>query len=184
MLCNAETVKAQYVDDYRFSDSIFIYTHSPNKATFYSAILPGLGQIYNHKYWKVPLIYGGIGSLMYYTSHNNYWYNKFKDAYNLQVRIENGETELVPEPRFEDWSADMLKRQKDTWRRYRDLCIIGIGVFYVAQILDANVDANLFTYDMSEDLSMQIEPVLIPNEVYSYTSNSSNTLGLRCSIRF
>jgi len=182
MLCTTTTIKAQYVEDYRFSDSVFINSHSPNKATFYSAILPGLGQIYNKKYWKVPLIYAGIGGLIYYTRYNSFVYNKYNNAYNIQVRIDNGETEL--EPVYPDRPADNLKQTKETWRRYRDLCIIGIGVFYVAQILDANVDANLFYYDMSENLSMTVDPVILPNETLNYNSNFSCALGLRCSIRF
>lgn len=182
MLGITESASAQYVSDYRYPDSTFLNAHSPNKATFYSAVLPGLGQIYNQKYWKVPIIYAGFGGLIYYANYTNFVYNKYKDGYNIQLRIDNGELGL--EPAFPNQSADNLKKNKDQWRRWRDLNIIGIGIFYVAQILDADVDAHLFDYDMSEDLSMRFEPVLIPNEMYNYNTGSSNTLGLRCSIRF
>ena len=182
LLCSSKTTVAQYAEDYRYSDSVFVNAHSPNRATFYSAILPGMGQIYNKMYWKVPLIYGGIGSLIYYTNYNNYKYNLYKDAYNIKLRINNGEDGLVSD--YPNASADNLKRAKDTWRRYRDLCIIGIGVFYVAQIIDADVDAHLFDYDMSEDLSMRVEPVLIQNDVFNYKAQYSSAIGLRCSIRF
>jgi hypothetical protein len=182
LLCSGKTAQAQYADDYRYPDSVFVRAHSPNKATFYSAILPGLGQIYNEMYWKVPLIYAGIGSLVYYTNYNNFVYNKYKDAYDIQLRIDKGEDGL--ESKYPTYSADNLKRLKDNWRRNRDLCIIGIGIFYVAQIIDADVDAHLFDYDMSEDLSMRVEPVLIQNEVFSFKTQYSSSIGLRCSIQF
>jgi hypothetical protein len=182
LLCSSKTAQAQYADDYRYPDSVFVRAHSPNKATFYSAILPGLGQIYNEMYWKVPLIYAGIGSLVYYTNYNNFVYNKYKDAYDIQLRIDKGEDGL--ESKYPTYSADNLKRLKDNWRRNRDLCIIGIGIFYVAQIIDADVDAHLFDYDMSEDLSMRVEPVLIQNEVFSFKTQYSSSIGLRCSIQF
>lgn len=182
LLCSSKTAQAQYADDYRYPDSVFVSAHSPNKATFYSAILPGLGQIYNEMYWKVPLIYAGIGSLVYYTNYNNFVYNKYKDAYDIQLRIDKGEDGL--ESKYPNYSADNLKRLKDNWRRNRDLCIIGIGIFYVAQIIDADVDAHLFDYDMSEDLSMRVEPVLIQNEVFNFKTQYSSSIGLRCSIQF
>ncbi len=178
----SKDTKSQYVNDYRFSDSTFNTAHSPNKATFYSAILPGLGQIYNQKYWKVPIIYAAFGGLIYYANYNNFVYNKYKDAYNIQLRIDNGEIGLEPE--YPGASADNLKRQKDLWRRYRDMSFIGMGLVYVLQILDADVDAHLFDYNMSEDLSMRIEPVILYSNVYNYKTNSSSTIGLRCSIRF
>ncbi len=182
VVCISKSAKAQYVPDYRFPDSIFVKAHSPNKATFYSAILPGLGQIYNQKYWKVPIIYAALGGFIYYANYNNFVYNKYKDAYNIQLRIDNGEVGLEPE--YPGASADNLKRQKDMWRRYRDMTFIGIGLLYVLQILDADVDAHLFDYDMSEDLSMRVEPVLLNSNTYNYKTGLSTTFGLRCSVRF
>ena len=175
---------AQYVTDYRTPDSTFINTHSPNKATFYSAILPGLGQIYNKKYWKVPIIYAGFGGLFYYLNYNSYVYDKYKNAYNIKLRIEGGELGLDEEDLFPDASAATLRDQKDNWRRNRDLSIIGIGLLYVIQIIDADVDANLFDYDISEDLSMRLDPILIENRAFNPNTSSSSTIGLRCSIKF
>ncbi len=178
----SKSAKAQYVSDYIYPDSVYVNAHSPNKATFYSAILPGMGQIYNGKYWKVPIIYAGIGGLIYYTNFNNYKYNEYKEAYDIQYRIEHGETELEPiKPRA---SAATLKNQKDYWKRSRNLTIISLGFLYVAQIIDADVDAHLFDYDMSEDLSLRFDPIIIPNDVFDYNSNSTATIGLRCSINF
>jgi len=184
MIYNINIINAQYAPEYdkNTSDSSFIHTHSPNKATFYSAVLPGLGQIYNKKYWKVPIIYAGFGGLIYYINYNNFIYDKYKDAYNIKLRIENGELGLEDMDLYPNSSANQLRSQKDIWRRYRDLSIIGIGILYALQIIDADVDANLFYYDMSEDLSIHVAPYIINNN-FQY-SNDNTSLGLRCSIKF
>ncbi len=178
----SNSCQGQYVSDYRIPDSTYLTKHLPNKATFYSAVLPGLGQIYNQKYWKVPLIYGGFGSLIYYINYNNAVYNKYKDAYNIKLRIDNGEEGLVDNY---SWATKTtLQQTKENWRRYRDMCIIGMGVLYVAQILDADVDAYFFDYDMTQDLSLRVDPVILSNEDWVSTNNLPSALGLRCSIRF
>ena len=184
LLSISNKTNAQYVDDYRTPDSTYINTHSPNKATFYSAIVPGLGQIYNKKYWKVPIIYAAFGGLFYYLNYNNYIYEKYKEAYGVKFRIENGELGLEDEDLFPDTPLDQLQSEKDNWRRNRDLSIIGIGILYMMQIVDADVDANLFDYDISEDLSMRIDPILLESKTYTYNSKSSSTIGLRCLIKF
>ena len=184
LLSITEDTHAQYVLDYQTPDSTFMYSHSPNKATFYSAILPGLGQIYNKKYWKVPIIYAGFGGLIYYVNYNNFVYAKYKDAYQIKLRIESGELGLEEEDPFPNASSNQIKGQKDNWRRYRDLSIIGIGLLYVLQILDADVDAHLFDYDVSEDISMRFNPIIMENKVFSTNTSSSSTIGLRCSIKF
>ena len=184
IICKPEDSTAQYVDDYQVPDSAFMYTHSPNKASFYSAILPGLGQIYNKKYWKVPIIYAGFGGLVYYVGYNNYNYLKYKDAYDIKLRIDNGEIGLEDEDKYPGIPTTQMRGWKDTWHRYRDLSIIGIGLLYVIQIIDADVDAYLFNYDVSEDLSMHISPIIIGNQTFSSNTNSSSTVGLRCSITF
>lgn len=181
LLLGVKSSQAQYAPDYRYPDSVFVNSHSPNKATFYSAILPGMGQIYNKKYWKVPIIYAGFAGLLYYTNYTNYVYNKYKDSYNIKLRIEAGEVGLDDV----EGSAENLRRTKDTWKRYRDMNLIGFGVLYVAQILDASVDAHLFDYDVSQDLSMRVQPTLLPNVMYQYQDQQSQTLlGVTCAIKF
>lgn len=182
VLTGVKTASAQYAPDYRYPDSTFVFSHSPNKATFYSAILPGLGQIYNKKYWKVPIIYAGFVGLAYYTNYTNYVYKKYKDVYNVKLRIEAGEVGLESEY---TGSAENFRRTKDNWRRYRDMNIIGIGVLYVVQILDASVDAHLFDYDVSQDLSMRLEPAILPNQMYlNKPDQSQAVLGISCAIKF
>ncbi len=182
LLIPSTKLQAQYSDDYTIADSTYKQYHSPHKATFYSAIIPGMGQAYNKKYWKIPIIYAGFGGLIYYTNYNNFVYNKYKDAYNVKLRIENGDSTLTDN--YPLIQPDNLLRYKEEWRRYRDLCIIGIGILYVIQIIDADVDAHLFDYDISEDLSMRVEPIMIDPRTIVYSGTNNAAIGLRCSIRF
>ena len=146
--------------------------HSPRKAVYYSLILPGLGQVYNHKLWKVPIIYGAGGAFAYFVSFNQLKYKKFRDAYvngdpNKKVLIDG-----------QYYDYDILPRGRDYYRRYRDLSVIGFGAIYFLNIIDAMVDAHFFYYDVSDDLTMRIEPVMF--ESYGITS----AIGLRINIGF
>lgn len=147
-----------------------------------SALVPGLGQVYNQKYWKVPIIYAGFTGLLYYANYNNFIYKKYKNSYDIKLRIANGETGLVDN--YENLSSDNLEQVMQNWRRYRDLMYISIGLLYVAQILDANVDAHLFDFDMSEDLTLHVEPLLEPIGPLAQTNNKVSAFGFRCAIKF
>jgi len=131
--------------------------HNPRKAVFYSAMVPGLGQVYNQKYWKVPFIYGAGGALAYFVVFNQDKYKKFREA------IDKGDTgELV----FIDGSYydfEILPRGRDYYRRNRDLCALGTAAIYFLNIIDAMVDANFFYYDVSDDLSLHFQPVMLKN---------------------
>lgn len=184
LLCGFNT-SAQYVKGYQIPDSTYQQKHLPHKATFYSAVLPGLGQAYNKKYWKIPIIYAGFTGLGYYAGYNNYIYKRYKNAYEIKLKIDAGDSTLV-DPLPGPTTEATLKRREE-WRRYRELTIIGIGLLYIAQIIDASVDAHLFDYDISEDLSLRIEPVYIDprSAVYTYAGlNNSSTIGLKCMVRF
>jgi hypothetical protein len=160
-----------YDESYKL-DSLY---HNPQKAALMSALLPGLGQIYNKKVWKVPIVYAGFGTMAYFISFNQKGYNLWKKAY-LD---------------FPDYDLDydfpltleMIERQKNSYKRYRDLSIIGTAGFYLLQILDATVDAYLFDWNISEDISMKIEPSFIQSP-YNITVPSTNTLTLRASLSF
>lgn len=184
LMCGINT-SAQYVKGYNIPDSTYQQKHLPPKATFMSAVLPGLGQAYNKKYWKIPVIYAGFTGLGYYTGYNNYVYKRYKDAYETKIKIDAGDSTLTdPLPNI---STDATLKSREEWRRYRDLTIIGIGLLYVAQIIDANVDAHLFDYDISEDLSMRIEPVYIDPRSAIYTfagQNNNSTIGFKATISF
>ena len=145
--------------------------HSPHKATMYSAVVPGLGQIYNKKYWKLPVIYGLTGVFIYAFDFNNNQYNKYKNAY---AEFDTGER-----VEFEGYTnKEIILRLKDNYRRNRDLNVILLAGVYMLNIIDATVDAHLFNYDISEDLSLNIQPSMMRN------INQQNALGLTCRLSF
>jgi hypothetical protein len=140
--------------------------HSPRKATIYSAVLPGLGQIYNRKYWKVPIVYGGFATLGYFINFNNEVYTTYRQAYSDIIDNDpytNSHLELKVNASFfkpENISqlTENLRRAKDGWRRNRDLVVIGTVVFYAVNIIDASVDAHFFNFDISDDLTINWVP--------------------------
>ncbi|WP_372775928.1 DUF5683 domain-containing protein [Mangrovibacterium sp.] len=142
--------------------------HSPRKATIYSAVLPGLGQIYNKKYWKVPLIYGGFIGFGYAINWNNDYYVLYKQAYSDIVDSDpntNSFEELDIEGNW-DWSDDdnvtqfttLLNSAKNSARRNRDFMIILSAAFYAINIIDATVDAHFFDFDIGDDLTLNWSP--------------------------
>ncbi len=131
--------------------------HSPRKAILYSAICPGLGQVYNKKYWKLPIIYGAGGAFAYYFSFYQLKYEKFRNAND---RGNTGEKVLIDGAYYD---FDDLARGRDWYRRYRDLNVLGMAAIYFLNIIDAMVDAHFFYYDVSDDLTMKLEPAIIEN---------------------
>ena len=151
-------------------------------ATTLSTIFPGAGQIYNRSYWRVPIIIGGMASTIYTIDWNNRGYQRFKTAYNLRVDFDNN-PEKYPGGAADEfrgaYSATFLKNLKDSYRRNRDLCIILTAGVYLLQILDAHVDAHLQDYDISDDLTMNVEPY------FDYSPASSQPVyGLNMSLKF
>jgi hypothetical protein len=124
----------------------------PRKASIMSVILPGLGQAYNKKYWKIPIIYAGLGGFGYMFVTNNEQYN----FYRKNLIAENDEDpNTLNTTRY---SSDQLQVQKVAYRKSRDFAALGIAIMYILNIVDANVDAHLKTFDVSDDLSFQIKP--------------------------
>jgi hypothetical protein len=150
--------------------------HSVRTATLLSTILPGAGQIYNHKYWKTPVIYAAFGGLAYLLKNNNDQYNKYKRAYIS--RTDNDAT-TISDPEYDKYSDDNILTLKNAYQHSRDfnvICMIGV---YVLNIVDAAVDAHLYTFDVSDNLSMEIRPTLI------YTSiNNIPTTGFGLNLKF
>jgi hypothetical protein len=124
---------------------------NPKVASLLSAALPGAGQIYNGKYWKIPILYGGGFALGYYIGVNNQQYKLCRDAY-LKVRA--GEKDYFNGA----YDADQLARLREYWRRNRDLLIIVSGFTYLLNIADAAVDAHLSRFEVSDDLSLRLSP--------------------------
>ena len=148
--------------------------HSPKKAAALSAILPGAGQIYNKKWWKLPIIYGGAAALAYSLQFNNSRYVKYRDAY--KYRIDGDASTVDAFPQFTD---DNLQTLYQYYHRYRDLTVIGCAALYLLNVVDAAVDAHLFTFDVSDDLSMSIHPTLI-----NTAGSNRYRSGIGLSIRF
>ena len=161
--------------------------HSPHTATMYAAILPGLGQIYNRKYWKLPLLYGGAAALIYAIHFNNKYYKKYSSAYrdfllgdpnnkSYMYFVERAHlTEELVQGTYKQWFQKSLKNKKDYYRRYRDLSIFGMIGLYAIQIVDACVDAHFFYFDVSDDLAFRWRPELDPQ---------SRQVGARLALRF
>jgi hypothetical protein len=144
-----------YAQDSTLVQTPAIKAHSIKRAAIYSAVLPGLGQIYNRKAWKIPIIYAGFGVLGYFIYTNNQEYKIYKEAY---IYVSNGETYPIDNPYVSRYNQDQLRRGLDYYRRNRDLSIIITSLWYVLNILEAYVDAHFFDYDVSEDLSLHVAP--------------------------
>lgn len=139
------------------SDSTEVKVHSPKKAT-YLALIPGAGQIYNKKYWKVPIVYAGFGVMGYFAIANRKEYLIYNEAYTCSVL----EGDDCTNDLTDRYSSDELKSIKDYYRRNMELSFIIMGAWYVLQILDASVDAHLYYWEVNEDLSVDIQPVAQP----------------------
>jgi len=127
---------------------------APSKAAFYSAVVPGLGQAYNKKYWKIPIVYAGIGAGIYFHVKNQEDYNRFRDAYKRRLAgftddefYGDGTTPIISDDRLIDAQRSAQKN--------KDVSIIVALAFYLVNIIDANVDAHLKQYDVSEDLTLE-----------------------------
>jgi len=141
-------------------DSIYIDEETlnrPKKAGYLSAAFPGLGQIYNKRYWKLPIIYGAFGTVGYFIGWNNNKYQQYRNAYLLKKSFPIDE---LDDPLAIEISEDNLKRGLDYYRRNRDLLMIVLVGVYLIQVLDAHIDAHLMEFDVSEDLSFRIEPAI------------------------
>ena len=146
--------------------------HSPRKAVIYAAVLPGLGQIYNKKYWKVPIVYAGFGTFGYFIDRNIKYYKDLRQGY-----LDYPEHDLKYFPN--EITQEQIKRGMNIYKRYRDMSFIGITAFYVLQIIDATVDAYLFDWNVGQDISLRIEP----SPVYPFNM-PGNAFGLRACLSF
>ncbi|MFV0506210.1 MAG: DUF5683 domain-containing protein [Bacteroidales bacterium] len=144
--------------------SIYTHTKSPTTASLYSAIFPGLGQIYNEAYWKVPIVYGLLGSMLYVVYFNDNQYKLFRKSY---LDLTDADPNTIYYQNIASWKwmikdkqnfASRLNTASSSARRNRDYMIIWTVVAYLAQIIDASVDAHLFSFDDSESLAYRISP--------------------------
>ena len=146
-------------------------SHSPRRATMLAALLPGTGQFYNRKYWKVPIVYAGFGVCGYFIYTNNRTYQNFLQAWQAKNNGGTGDGPYIYDrfdPKYPASSRlnnlENLRRNKDQFRRYLELSVIATVAMYALQIIDANVDAHLRGFDWnSENLTLRFEPVLDGN---------------------
>lgn len=143
---------------------------APARAAFYSAIVPGLGQAYNKRYWKIPIVYGAIGTGVYFYSMNNSEYTRYRDAY--KQRLKGLDDEFKGQ-----YSDETLINAQRTFQRNRDLALIVTIGLYVLNIVDANVDAHLKQFNVNDDLTFQ--PTVIPSDI-----NQQQNVGLSLTYRF
>jgi hypothetical protein len=135
--------------------------HSAKKATIMSMCLPGLGQAYNKKYWKIPVIYAGFGALIYFISNNGTEYRNFRTAYDIVATSDSVNFNNAYVVRY-NANLNQLEEGRNYYRRNLELSWIFTGVLYILQVVDASVDANLYTFDVSDDLSFRFEPIVDP----------------------
>lgn len=141
------------------SDSLRTPMHSAHKATVYSLILPGLGQAYNKKYWKIPIIYAGFGALAYNFKINNDESKKFTEAYRYVINQDTFPIDNEYVTRYPD--VNDLLRGRDFYRRRVELTVIFSAVWYLLNVIDATVDAHFFDYDISDNLTLRLEPAFM-----------------------
>lgn len=154
---------------------------APSKAAFYSAMLPGLGQVYNRRYWKVPIVYAAIGTGIYAYTFNNDQYNRFRDAFkSRQAGFTTDEFyDLNKDGNGPDFSTEALESAQERFQRDRDLALLITIGLYALNILDANVDAHLKQFNVDDNLSMDIKPFLDLNPITAIP-----TYGMALKIKF
>ncbi len=143
---------------------------APSKASFYSAVVPGLGQVYNKKYWKIPIIYAGMAAGIYFYKQQDDDYDRFRNAYKRRLAG-------YSDDEFQGISNDRLINAQKSAQKNKSISIIVTVAFYLLNVVDANVDAHLRQYEVSEDLSLQ------PNFDYNQV-NSKPQYGMSLTYRF
>ncbi|RZJ36149.1 MAG: hypothetical protein EOO51_02005 [Flavobacterium sp.] len=168
VLFHAQETSVLVVKDTVKSDEI--NPLAPAKAAFYSAILPGLGQAYNKKYWKIPIVYGALGVSLYFYSDNNTKYRRYRDAYKRRLAGYHDDD-------FQYLDDTRLIAAQRFYQRNRDLSMLITAAFYILNIVDANVDAHLIQFNVSDKLSLA--PDIYQNEI-----NYKPNLGVSLNYRF
>ncbi len=149
----------------------------PGIAARRSAMLPGLGQIYNKRWWKVPLVYGGyVGIGLVYEFNQRYYKIFLREA---QYRQDDPEK---ANPAWKAYDDEGIIRVKDGYRRNRDLSILAGIAFHAVQVIDAYIDAKFFRFDVSNDLSLKVDPFIQPGQIYNAFSPAAPTIGFKVKL--
>lgn len=182
------------------NDTVRKRVHSPKKASIYALVLPGLGQAYNQKYWKIPIVYAGFGTMAYFISFNTKNYRQFRDAYAYATSTTKTPTtseiagvysanpsHFMPLPQADSppndltsrYSSDQLLVGREYYRRNLEVSYIVTGVWYILTVVDATVDAHFFNYNISDDLTMNLNPWIAPPSPFHKQGG-----GLMLTLRF
>ena len=161
---------------------------SPQRALWLALVIPGGGQIYNRKYWKLPIVYGGFVGCLYAYNWNSQMYSDYRQAY-LDIMDSDPNTDSYkdffrPGYDFEknkEYLTEVFKKRKDRYRRWRDLSIFAFVGVYVLSVIDAYVDAQLASFDISEDLNITVEPEIMNNNIGRM---DKGYYGINCNINF
>ena len=169
--------------------TVNVFNPDPQRALWLSALCPGLGQIYNRRYWKLPIVVGAFVGLSYGASWNNRMYKDYSKAYR-DVMDDDPDTRSYMDffpPTVEEsdlsaaWLQKTMKNKRDYYRRYREICVISMVGVYLLNIVDAYVDASLAHFDISPDLTLDVAPAAIDNPL---TGGRLPSLGVQCAISF
>jgi len=202
--CNAQKISKKNSREQKQPQINLTEEHSPHKATLYSALLPGLGQIYNKKAWKVPIIYTLLGGGIYLVKMNSDNLKDYKEAFrDFSAFSQWKHIDVIKDPtaqqpsgdkylkyitkdltkttkRDDDFYEQSFKNLKNQSKRYRDMSYIGLGLVYALNIIDATVDAHLFNFNLDDDLSLRIEPT----GTLDLYSPLNNNLGAKLTLNF
>ena len=167
-----------------------VFNPDPQRALWLSALCPGLGQVYNRRYWKLPIVVGAFVGLSYGASWNNRMYKDYSKGYR-DVMDDDPDTRsymdfFPPTVRESDletaWLQKVMKNKRDYYRRYREICVIAMVGVYLLNIVDAYVDASMAHFDISPDLTLDVSPTAIDNGAVG--SGRLPSLGVQCAISF
>ncbi len=167
---------------------------NPKRALWLALVIPGAGQAYNRKYWKLPIFYGGFVGCVYAMTWNNQMYHDYAQAY-MDIMDNDPTTQSYNNflhlgatitSANEERYKNIFKQRKDRYRRWRDLSIFTTIAVYALSVIDAYVDASLSDFDISDDLSLHIAPTVIPNKSIATPNNPfrSSAIGIGCSLTF
>ncbi len=169
-ILNTLNITSQNIDSL-ITDTTKKKLHSPAKAALFSAVIPGLGQVYNKKHLMIPIVYGGLATTFYFAQTNRVQYKFFKEAYIARVLNQ------PVNPALEEYSTESLELQMNTYRQNMEWSWVGFVAVYLLNVVEANVSAHLKSFDVSDDLSWYIQP--------NWQSNHNNfSMGLELKLRF
>lgn len=188
---NITTIVIEETDSISVEDIVIedirVFNPDPIRATWLSALCPGLGQIYNRRYWKLPIVVGAYMGLVYATNWNNTMLTDYTRAYrdltdndpNTKSYMDFFAPNVNESSLNQSWLLRTFESRKNYFRRNRDLCIIGMVGVYLLAIVDAYVDASLSQFDISPDLSLKWSPMLVQE-----IRNQGPSVGVQCSLNF